>query len=140
MSRQNQTFKAATNRALDGLEKATPGDALESEARLAERLEISRTTARGVLARLSELGVIDWDGRRKILLRSPLPGDRFPDPRLGRVLQRAQAADGEFDHALGRRMAGPEQHRHRGSHEKQHPGDAADPSGQGERGADGAGE
>ena len=68
------------------------------------------------------------------------PGDRFPDPRLGRVLQRAQTADGEFDHALGGRMAGPEQHGHRGSHEKQHPGDAADPCGQGESGAHGAGE
>lgn len=91
MSRQNQTFKAATNRALDGLEKATPGDALESEARLAERLEISRTTARGVLARLSELGVIDWDGRRKILLRKPLPGDRFPEEDTAPPAARAEA-------------------------------------------------
>jgi DNA-binding GntR family transcriptional regulator len=78
MSRQNQTFKAAVNSALASFGTLAPGAELGSEAELAAQLSISRTTARNVLAHLVQLGIVEWQGRRKTLLRAPCPEDSFP--------------------------------------------------------------
>lgn len=76
MPKQNNVFKEAYNRCLRLFETM---DALPSEPELAARLAISRTTVRAVLKRLAEVGVIEWDKRRKQLLRRPEPADYFPD-------------------------------------------------------------
>ncbi|MBU2961159.1 GntR family transcriptional regulator [Citreicella sp. C3M06] len=91
MSRENRTLKAAVNAALDHLGTRTPGDALGSEADLAARLSISRTTARGVLAHLAGAGVIAWEGRDKTLLRAPCPEDRFAPEETAPAQERAEA-------------------------------------------------
>lgn len=91
MSRENRTFKAAVNAALDHLGTRTPGEALGSEADLAARLSISRTTARGVLAHLAGAGVIAWEGRSKTLLRAPHPEDRFAPEETAPAQERAES-------------------------------------------------
>ena len=76
MARQNTLFKEAYNRYAATLE---PGDALPSEPEIAIQLGISRSTARAILMRLSEVGIIQWNKREKIVLRRPAPKDLFPE-------------------------------------------------------------
>jgi len=90
MSRQNQTFKAAANQAMDLFSGRAPGSELGTEAELCDQLEISRTTARNVLSHLSSLGIIEWEGRRKVLLRAPTVADRFPPEDVALPAERAE--------------------------------------------------
>ncbi len=91
MSRENRTFKAAVNNALDLLAQMAPGDALGSEADLAAQLSISRTTARRVLSHLAGAGVIHWQGRDKRLLRRPADDDRFAPGEAAPALDQTEA-------------------------------------------------
>lgn len=77
MARGNLTFKSTCNAALHLLEGKSVGARLPSEAALGTELAASRTTIRAVLRHLSEIGVIEWDGREKTLLRSPQAADFF---------------------------------------------------------------
>jgi len=76
MVKQNNVFKQAYNRALSLLED---GGNLPSEPGLGSALSVSRTTVRGILLRMQENGLIDWDKRRKQVLRQPVRDDYFPE-------------------------------------------------------------
>ncbi|MDL2401316.1 GntR family transcriptional regulator [Rhizobium mayense] len=76
MARQNTLFKDAYNRYVAGL---TPDAALPSEPEIAAELGISRSTARAILLRLSDAGIIRWNKREKIVLRQPTEADFFPE-------------------------------------------------------------
>jgi DNA-binding GntR family transcriptional regulator len=76
MARQNTLFKEAFNRYAAFL---TPDAALPSEPEIAAQLGISRSTARAILMRLSDAGIIRWNKRQKIVLRQPTDADLFPE-------------------------------------------------------------
>ncbi|MFP3542956.1 GntR family transcriptional regulator [Rhizobium sp. SIMBA_035] len=75
MARQNTVFKEAYNRYAAALR---PDAALPSEPEIAAQLGISRSTARAILTRLSDEGIIRWNKRQKIVLRAPTATDLFP--------------------------------------------------------------
>ena len=75
MARQNTVFKEAYNRYAAALR---PDAALPSEPEIAAQLGISRSTARAILTRLSDEGIIRWNKRQKIVLRAPTAKDLFP--------------------------------------------------------------
>ena len=75
MARQNTVFKEAYNRYAAALRTDT---ALPSEPEIAAQLGVSRSTARAILTRLSEEGIIRWNKRQKTVLRQPTDGDFFP--------------------------------------------------------------
>lgn len=75
--KRNNRYKDVHNQCLD-LIRQLPGNAeLPTESRLSEQLDASRTTIRAVLSHLSETGLIDWQGRKKTILRKPLKRDYF---------------------------------------------------------------
>ncbi|MDE1992416.1 MAG: GntR family transcriptional regulator [Rhizobiaceae bacterium] len=76
MARQNTLFKEAYNRYVAGLR---PETALPTEPEIAAELGISRSTARAILMRLSDAGIIRWNKRQKIVLRQPSDADLFPE-------------------------------------------------------------
>lgn len=76
MVKQNNVYKEAYNRALGLL---VDGGSLPSEPELGSSLAVSRTTVRSILGRMQERGLIDWDKRRKLVLREPEKSDFFPD-------------------------------------------------------------
>ncbi|MFS8110519.1 GntR family transcriptional regulator [Rhizobium jaguaris] len=76
MARQNTLFKDAYNRYVAGLK---PDAALPTEPEIAAELGISRSTARAILLRLSDAGIIRWNKREKIVLRQPTEADFFPE-------------------------------------------------------------
>ncbi|EPF00135.1 GntR family transcriptional regulator [Rhizobium grahamii] len=75
MARQNTVFKEAYNRYVAALRTDA---ALPSEPEIAAQLGISRSTARAILTRLSDAGIIRWNKRQKIVLRQPTEADFFP--------------------------------------------------------------
>ena len=75
MARQNTVFKEAYNRYASVLRA---DEALPSEPEIAAQLGISRSTARAILTRLSDEGIIRWNKRQKIVLRAPNQEDFFP--------------------------------------------------------------
>jgi len=75
MARQNTVFKEAFNRYAALLSKDM---ALPSEPDIAAQIGVSRSTARAILTRLDETGIIRWDKRQKVVLRNPQPGDLYP--------------------------------------------------------------
>ena len=75
----NAVFKRAYNRTLVELETESAGAELGSEPEWAARLRVSRTTVRAVFRALDDAGLIAYGGRRKILLKRPRRGDRFPE-------------------------------------------------------------
>jgi len=76
MAKQNNVYKQAYNRALATLQS---GGSLPSEPELGAALAVSRTTVRAILSRMQEDGLIEWDKRRKTVLRTPTAEDYFPD-------------------------------------------------------------
>lgn len=76
--RANTVHKRATNQCLSVLAARPLGPWCASEAELAEALEVSRTTVRGVLAGLVAAGIVGTDGARRCLLRHPVSEDYFP--------------------------------------------------------------
>ena len=77
MARTDERFRAAFNALLDHCETLQLGDQLPPELALADHLEVSRTVVRAALRRLQNLRIIEWEGRSKLLLRAPRPGDRL---------------------------------------------------------------
>lgn len=76
MVKQNNVYKQAYNQALKLLEH---GGSLPSEPELGQSLAVSRTTVRGILGRMQDTGLIEWDKRRKNVLRTPVEADYFPE-------------------------------------------------------------
>ncbi|WP_374628277.1 FCD domain-containing protein [Pannonibacter indicus] len=79
MARNRNLFKLHVNLMLDRLQQMAPGERLGSEAELAEALSVSRTTVRAVLAHLAGAGILDWEGREKVLRRLPEAADWFEE-------------------------------------------------------------
>ncbi|WP_337267932.1 GntR family transcriptional regulator [Oryzifoliimicrobium ureilyticus] len=75
MARQNTVFKEAFNRYAAALDA---GQALPSEPEIALGLNVSRSTARAILSRLSDLGIVQWNKRQKVVLRRPADEDFYP--------------------------------------------------------------
>jgi DNA-binding GntR family transcriptional regulator len=71
----NALYKRTYNQCLDLLARATPGDGLPSEPKLATTLGVSRTTLRAVLASMDQRAILANTGRAKQLLRRPEPQD-----------------------------------------------------------------
>jgi len=84
MVKQSNVYKQAYNRALRLLES---GGNLPSEPELGHALSVSRTTVRAILSRMREQGLIDWDKRRKLVLRSPVQGDYYPEDETDSLTQ-----------------------------------------------------
>lgn len=78
LARSDTRFRQAFNDLLKDLSGLPVGECLISEVKLAERLNVSRTVIRAVLARLSEMGIIRMEGRDKVLLRKPQDKDDLP--------------------------------------------------------------
>ena len=76
MAKQNTLFKEAFNRYAAALEL---GSALPSEPEIAAQLGVSRSTARAILMRLNDAGIIRWQKRQKTVLRLPTAADLFPE-------------------------------------------------------------
>jgi len=96
VSRSNSVYKEAYNRCLAHITGLGKGAQLPPEAELAEILHSSRTTVRAVLEHLSTSGIIDWDGRRKLILRRPLKGDYFPDEETKSASERIETQFMEY--------------------------------------------
>lgn len=84
MVKQNNVYKQAYNKALRLLGN---GGNLPSEPELGHALGVSRTTVRAILSRMQESGLIDWDKRRKLVLRAPVEADYFPDDETDSLTQ-----------------------------------------------------
>jgi DNA-binding GntR family transcriptional regulator len=84
MVKQNNVYKQAYNKALRLLEN---GGNLPSEPELGAGLGVSRTTVRAILSRMQECGLIDWDKRRKLVLRAPVKSDFFPEDETDSLTQ-----------------------------------------------------
>jgi DNA-binding GntR family transcriptional regulator len=84
MVKQNNVYKQAYNKALRLLEN---GGNLPSEPELGAGLGVSRTTVRAILSRMQECGLIDWDKRRKLVLRAPVKSDYFPEDETDSLTQ-----------------------------------------------------
>jgi DNA-binding GntR family transcriptional regulator len=75
----NAVFKRTYNSCLDTLTQRPLGSDLGSEPTLAAQLGVSRTTVRAMLSAMSEQGLIELNGREKIVARRPLAGDYYPE-------------------------------------------------------------
>jgi DNA-binding GntR family transcriptional regulator len=75
MSKTSIVFKQTYNRCLHLLNTC---EELPSEPELGLTLGVSRTTIRAVLTQLDGSGLIAWEKRRKMRLRTPCPTDFFP--------------------------------------------------------------
>ena len=89
MAKSRNVYKDAYNRCL---QLARPGESLPSEPEIGASLGVSRTTVRAILSRMAEQGLVDWDKRRKTVLRAVGPDDFFPDGETdpaSRIVERA---------------------------------------------------
>lgn len=77
MVKRNNRYKNVYNQALDLIKAMPNGAELATESTLSNHLDVSRTTVRAVLKHLADEKIIDWQGRRKSILRMPSPGDYF---------------------------------------------------------------
>ena len=75
----NTVFKRAHNQWLFRLGAYAVGSDIGSEPYWSEALAVSRTTVRSVMSALAAKGILAREGRRKVLLRRPLPTDLYPD-------------------------------------------------------------
>lgn len=78
MARTDDRFRAAFNDTLSWIAQQKIGDSLPAETALADRLKVSRTIVRAVLAALLEAGMLHWQAREKTILRLPTKADRLP--------------------------------------------------------------
>ncbi len=78
MARSDIRLRVAVNELLDYCSTVDIEQTLPSEIELAETLNCSRTIVRSALGHLKDQGILDWEGRKKILLRKPTQTDRMP--------------------------------------------------------------
>ena len=103
MSRNNSVYKEKFNECLRVLEKMEAGDVLRSEVELGGLLDVSRTTVRAILEHLNELKIIEWDGRKKTILRPPRSDDYFSETET--VSTSAKVEDAFMQYVLGGDLA-----------------------------------
>ncbi|MES0882556.1 GntR family transcriptional regulator [Roseibium sp. SCP14] len=77
MARTDDRFRSAYNTLLDICGNMEVGDQLPAETVLANRMEVSRTIVRGALQKLDSENLVEWEGRRKTLVRKPEPRHRL---------------------------------------------------------------
>ncbi|WP_457298335.1 GntR family transcriptional regulator, partial [Phyllobacterium sp. P5_D12] len=75
MARTDERFRATFNAVLEECCALKPGDLLASELALAAQFDVSRTVIRSILERLDMIGVVQWRGRQKALIRTPRPDE-----------------------------------------------------------------
>lgn len=78
MSRSS-TYKESYNRALDLICARGKSKELPTEVALSLQWSVSRTTVRGILSGLHDIGIIEWSGRTKKILRKPRTNDYYPE-------------------------------------------------------------
>jgi len=83
--RPNTVFKRAYNRGLVRLREFAVAADIGSETTWAQSLSVSRTTVRSALRAFAAAGLIAYDGRRKTLLRHPVPADFQPEAETERA-------------------------------------------------------
>ncbi|NDR55576.1 GntR family transcriptional regulator [Aliiruegeria sabulilitoris] len=92
MPRSNAVYKDSYNRCLEAIAEIGTGGNLPPETEIAETWGISRTTVRAVLQRLSKTGIIDWEGRRKAILRLPRGNDFFTNEETITTAEKVETA------------------------------------------------
>ncbi|WP_407154820.1 GntR family transcriptional regulator [Bradyrhizobium sp. STM 3557] len=75
----NTVFKSAYNRGLSRLQRLPIASEVGSEPAWSRALAVSRTTVRTIFARFSAAGLIAGEGRRRVVLRHPVPADFYPE-------------------------------------------------------------
>ncbi|TBW40679.1 GntR family transcriptional regulator [Siculibacillus lacustris] len=83
--KSNTVYKRAYNRCLELIADRAVATVLPSEADLARRLDVSRTTVRAVLRALTDAGLAEAVGPHRVLARRPEASDRFPEPQTESV-------------------------------------------------------
>ncbi len=96
MSRSNAVYKETYNRCLDFIGEIGLDGSLPPETAFAERWGISRTTVRAVLEHLKDTGLIDWEGRRKTILRLPVATDFYSADETQTTAEKVEAAFMEY--------------------------------------------
>jgi len=76
--KSDTVFKRASNELLDRLAQGVPGGGLESEAKLAEAVRVSRTTIRKALRELTRRRVLKRRDAKLVIARRPTKNDYFP--------------------------------------------------------------
>jgi len=79
MARTDERFRSAYNTLLDICASMRPGDELPPESMLAEKMEVSRTVVRNALQKLDEQKLIEWQGRKKTIIRPPVAEHRLEE-------------------------------------------------------------
>ncbi|RYD25472.1 MAG: FCD domain-containing protein, partial [Lysobacteraceae bacterium] len=92
-------FKRSYNQCLDLLSGQPIGTWSWSEAVLAQELDVSRTTVRGILAGLTRSGILPPDSERRRTLRHATPSDYFPEPQTESV---AEIVERTFMHMVSK--------------------------------------
>ncbi len=77
MARTDDRFRLAYQELLSVVATLPIGADLPPELALADQLNISRTTVRAVLTAFSDAGLLEWQGRKKTVLRAPTAKDRL---------------------------------------------------------------
>ena len=81
----NTVFKRAYNRGLTRLRHYAIASDIGSEPSWSQALAVSRTTVRAIILRIRGRGTDAYDGRRKVLLRPPVPADFYPEVETEQV-------------------------------------------------------
>jgi DNA-binding GntR family transcriptional regulator len=76
--KSDTVYKQTFNKVLDHLANLAPGAPLQSQKRLSETFQVSRTTVHKVLSSLGQRGVICGEAPRLALSRKPRKSDYFP--------------------------------------------------------------
>ena len=77
--KSNTVFKRAYNRGLARLPAYAIASDIGSEPSWSQALAVSRTTVRAIFSAFAASGLIAYDGRRKALLRQPVPADFYAE-------------------------------------------------------------
>lgn len=80
MARSNVRLIRAYNSFLENCEGMKKGQNLPSENMIAQDLQVSRTVVRGVLTRMSEVGLVHLEGRAKTIQRAVRKSDFIEEP------------------------------------------------------------
>ena len=81
----NTVFKRAYNRGLARLPAYAIASDIGSEPSWSRALAVSRTTVRAIFSAFAATGLIAYDGRRKALLRQPVPADFYAEGETEQV-------------------------------------------------------
>lgn len=77
MARTDERFRSAYNKLLDICDTMNIGDQLPPETALASRMDVSRTIVRSALQKLDAEHLLEWQGRKKTLIRKPAARHRL---------------------------------------------------------------